>query len=129
VLLEEASADVPDDEPTDAHRLWKVVVNPLAPLVAGDVLLKLELNACARLEDVDAMVLYCCSCFDTGVCGDSDVTALLLVAATLFEPAVPGISPVWISAAATAEASVLAESGAVVTGAAGEAVSAFLGGT
>jgi hypothetical protein len=68
VLLEVAADGVSDDEPMVAQRFWKAVVKPLAPLAVIDVLLELELNACARLEEVDAMFWYCCTCFDA--CGD-----------------------------------------------------------
>ena len=61
VALEE-SIDVPDDAPSDVQRFWKTVVKLPELLEVDDVLFELEPNACARLENVEAMFLYCCAC-------------------------------------------------------------------
>jgi len=121
MALLEASLDVPDDAPSDVHRFWKTLVKLLEPLEAGDALLELEPNAWARLENVDAMFLYCCTCCDALGCCGSGASCVLFFAAASFVPfaAVAAVTaagtalgarvnPSCASDAATAEASRLA---------------------
>ncbi|GLQ50591.1 hypothetical protein GCM10010872_20400 [Dyella flava] len=121
MVLLEASLDVPDDEPSEVQRLWKTLVKLLELLEADGALLELEPNACARLENVDAMFLYCCTCCDAlGCCGRvasgvlffavASSVPLAAVAAVMAAGAALGVevNPSCASAAATAEASRLA---------------------
>jgi hypothetical protein len=106
VLLEE-SADVPEDEPSEFHRLSYTAVKPLLPVEVGELPPKLELNAWVRFENVDATFLYCCTCCDAFDDCCKGASGAPLVAALLFEPPLPdaGTSPSCSTALAIAEAS------------------------
>jgi hypothetical protein len=110
MVLPEESADAADDELTDAQRFWNTVVKPLALDGPADVLLDAALKAWARLENVDATSLYCCTCCDPFIGCSADADDRLFVVAASPELVVPaaGVSPSCVSAAATAEANVSA---------------------
>jgi hypothetical protein len=104
--LSEDSVDVSDDEFSDVQRFWKTVVKLPEPLALDDMLPELEFNACARLEKVDALFLYCCTCCAALGCCGKDGSGALPVAVASSEPAVRGaeVSPSCVNAPAIAEA-------------------------
>lgn len=55
------------------------------PLDVADALLELELNACAKLENVDAIFLYCCTCCDPSDCCGSDASGVSPLTRALLE--------------------------------------------
>lgn len=85
IALLEESVDVPWDELSDVQRFWKTVVRLLVPLDVADALLELELNACAKLENVDAIFLYCCTCCDPSDCCGSDASGVSPLTRALLE--------------------------------------------